>query len=207
MANSSAGFGFLPFGRLEGGSPTAGLTKVNIASSDTNAIGRGDLVQDSTAQGSYVTLQASGVSLTRGVFWGCEFYSPSIGRVVWQPNFPGSVQTSSGTADAIGYIYDDPQELFIAKGSTSGIILSSYFGLNIGFMSSMGVTTGDIHSLAVLASSTVGSTSALPFRLVDYYSNYAPPGTIDGVDNTSVGNIVVVSPNNWSRKNLTARSS
>src|SRR5262245_63082290 len=205
MANSSAGFGFLPFGRREGGAPTAGHTRLFVASSDTNAVFTGDVVQDSTTSGPYVTLATTGTVAVRGIFVGNEFFNPTIGFVRWQRFFPGSVQTSSGTADATGYVIDDPEQLFIARGSTSGTITSSQVGLNIGFMSSMGGNTLDGGSRAVLASSTISAKRSLPFRIFGLYSNFAPPGA-EGTDNASVNNIVVVAPNNWSRKQLTARS-
>jgi hypothetical protein len=44
VANVNAPNGFQYFGRLEGGSPTAGLSTRLISSSDTAAVGQGDPV-------------------------------------------------------------------------------------------------------------------------------------------------------------------
>lgn len=207
MANTYAPFGLLPFGRREGGSPTAGLTRCFIPSSDTNPTFCGDTVKNST-QGSsntnYVIWDSSGAGLVRGVFMGCEYYSPTVGRVVWSRYFPGSVQT--GGPDALAYVIDDPEQLFTVQGATTGVIGSSLVGLNFGVLpTSVGDTTTGQSKLA-LSSSLVGSTNSYPFTLYDVYSNYAPPGS-PNVDNTAASAIMVVAPNNWVRRNLTARAS
>jgi len=203
MANTLAAFGFRQFRRQDGGSPTAGFDTLTIASSDTNVIGTGDVVATS-ATGPYVTVLSSGLSQIRGVFFGCEFYSPSVGRKVWSPVFPGAVQTSSGVSDVQAYVCTDPEMLYIVQGSTNTTILSSQIGLNYGVSSGTfggaNLTTGV--SAMTLASTSFATTNTLPWRLVDFYSNWAPPG-VNGTDNTSAGNIVVVAPNNFDRSNLT----
>ncbi len=97
MANTFAPFGFRQFGTLEGNSPTYGLTRRYLASSDTNLYFTGDVVALSTFIPGFITLPASGISPTNpilGIFAGCEFFSPSVGRVVWSSFFPGN--TTSG---------------------------------------------------------------------------------------------------------------
>ena len=203
MANTLAAFGFRQFRRLDGGAPTAGFDTLTIASSDTNVIGAGDVVATS-ATGPYVTVLSSGLSQIRGVFMGCEYYSPTVGRKVWSPYFPGSVQTSSGTNDVQAWVCTDPDMLYIVQCSTTATVLSSQIGLNFGVSSgtfgSANTTTGI--SAMTLASTSAATTATLPWRFMDYYSNWAPPG-VNGTDNTSAGNIVVVAPNNFDRKNTT----
>lgn len=208
MANTNAPFGALAFGRRDGGSPTAGLTRVWVASSDTGPIFKGDLVAYSTANSNYVTWAStgSGGNAIRGVFFGCEYYSPSVGRQVWSAYFPGAVQT--GGPDVTAYIIDDPDQLFIAQAS-SAAIGSSMIGLNIAAVPSSQGSTLTGQSVLTVAASIVGSTTATaqayPFRIVDVYSNYAPPGA-SGVDNANPFNVVVVAPNSWDRRVLTGRS-
>lgn len=203
MANISAPFGFRQFRRLDGGAPTAGFDTLTIASSDTNVIGTGDVVITS-ATGPYVTAASSGLSQVRGVFFGCEFFSPTVNRKVWSPFFPGSVQTSSGTNDAQAWVCTDPEMLYTVQCSTNTTVTSSQINLNFGISSgtigAANTTTGI--SGMTLASTSFSSTSTLPWRLMDLYSNWAPPG-VNGTDNTSAGNIVVVAPNNFDRTNLT----
>lgn len=206
MANTFAPFGFRSFGRLEGGAPTAGQTKVTLLASDTNLYFTGDVVQISSA--GYLTLPASGSvtgSPIAGIFNGCEYYSPSVGRVVWNSYFPGNV-TSSAPGNA--YVLTDPDQLFIVQGSSAGVLGSSLIGWNIGFASTSqgsGNTTNGV-SAEFLASSSPAATNTLPFRIMDVYTNYAPPG----VNGTSTGTegfqIAVVQMNNQYRRTLTGVS-
>jgi hypothetical protein len=136
---------------------------------------------------------------------------------VWS-NFYNGVVTGS-TGDIKAYVVDDPEEMFIVQASTKGAITSSMIGLNIGvtFNSTSGNTTTGFSNVTV-ESTSVTSSNTQPFRVVDFYSAYAAPGgfagpagagttpLINGTDNTSPANIIVVRLNNCDRLNLTARS-
>lgn len=223
MANTLANptQGFQVFGRVEGSSPTDGLTQVWIASTDASLIFRGDpvitypgsMATGSNNSGNYITGFTSGNSQIRGVFMGLEQYQPGVGRVVWSNFYNGAVTGSTG--DVRAYICDDPEALFLVQGSTSVTITSSYIGWNAGFTanSSTGNTLVGFSNVA-LQSTATGSTSALPWRIVDFYSNYALPGIpniganafINGTDNTTPANMVIVRMNNCDRNQLTAKS-
>lgn len=207
MANTYAPFGLRSFGHQDGSAPTMGLTKFSMLSSDTSVIGTGDVVVQSTASGfpGYIT-QPSTASVTPpgyglvGVFAGCEYYNSNVGRVVWSSYFPGSVGSSSPVT---AYVIQDPQMQFIAQCSTTSVIGSSNIGMNIGYCSSLigsANTTTGISALA-LASSGVSASSSYPFRIVDLYQNFAPPG-VNGTS-TTAGAIVVVVPNAWATRTLT----
>jgi hypothetical protein len=227
---TSPTLGFQTFRRMDGGSPTAGMTEVWIASTDPGFMFRGDPVITSSApganqSGAYVTavngtVTASSGFLVRGIFQGCYQYQPSVNRVVWSNSYQGTITGSTG--DIKAYVVDDPEELFLVQASTNSAITSSMIGLNISI--STGSTTGNTntgYSNITLQATSIGSTSTLPFRLVDFYSAYAPGGgafgnvgfnssvsggVINGLDNNNPANIVVVRLNNCDRLSLTARS-
>jgi hypothetical protein len=227
MANTlgSPTLGFQSFGNAEGGSPTAGATPVWIASTDAGTIFRGDAVVTSSnpgtnLSGAYVTSIQNGVNTTstgqfvRGIFQGCYQFQPAAGRVVWS-NFYNGVVTGS-TGDVKAYVIDNPEQMFLVQASTKAAITSSMVGLNIGvtFNSTSGNTlTG--YSNVTVESTSVQAIPGLPFRIVDLYSAYAPPGIpaigtaafINGTDNTTPANMVIVRLNNCDRMSLTARSS
>lgn len=219
MANTIAPFGFRQFRRLDGGSPTAGFDTLTIASSDTNLYFTGDAVATS-ATGPYITVMSTIGVLVRGIFQGCEFYSPTVGRKVWSPFFPGSVQTSSGTNDVLAWVCTDPEMMYTVQCSSITNITSSMIGLNtgvnftVGLLSSQGNQTTGISAQSL--STGAVTSSSYPFRIMDLWSNWTAPGggffnfgqnlpgpggPVNGTDNTSVGNIVVVAPNNFDRKN------
>ena len=209
MANTYAPFGFRSFGHQDGSPPTMGLERRFMLSSDTTAVFTGDVVQNSTAVYGTITQASSGTGLAgggyAGVFAGCEYYNTTVQRQVWSPYFPGSVGTTS--ASVIAYVISDVDMQFLAQGSTAAVLGTSVIGWNIGFTStgaSLGNTTTGISNVGLLSTS-VSANSSLPFRIVDVYSDFAPPG-VNGTDNTTAGAVLVVLPNNWARNTLTGVS-
>lgn len=212
MANTFAPFGFRNFGTLEGNSPTYGLTRRYLATSDTNTYFTGDVVQMSTGSGAgigFITQPTTGGPGANtpylGIFAGCEFFNPSVGRVVWSSFFPGS-QGSSATVTA--YTIEGEDNIFLVQCTTTQTVGTSQIGQNFGFTTGQtgssqtgGNQTTGISNIALL-SSVFTSLSSGSFRLVDTTSNYFPPGT-NGADGTSPGAIVLVSFNNQARRTLT----
>jgi hypothetical protein len=208
MANTNSPFGFRAFGHRDGSAPTMGLERRWIYSSDTNPYFTGDPVCNSSV--TYGYLQPYGGSslapIVAGIFAGCEYYSPAVGRVVWNSNYqPGAGAASSSPVYA--YIISDPEMQFIVQASSAGIG-SSQVGVNCAVLvnqSSLGNTATGISYCTIASSYGSVSGSSYPFRLIDVYSNFAPPG-VNGTDNSSAYNILVVAPNNWDRKALTGVS-
>lgn len=203
MANTNAPFGLRSLGHADGSAPTMGLQRYTLNSSDTNLYFTGDPV---ALTGGVITPfnGSSGASPIVGTFQGCEFYSPSVGRVVWSSFFPGNLGTSSSPCNA--YLITDPEMTFIAQASSTPFT-SSMIGLNVNVLtsqSSLGNQTTGI-SAVTLASTQVTNSSSLPFKIVDLYSNFSPPG-VNGVDNTTNFNVAVVAPNFWVRHQGVASS-
>jgi hypothetical protein len=193
LANVNAPNGFQYFGRQEGGAPTAGLTTRLIASTDTAAVGYGDPV---TSLGTgYVTASTAGTTQIDGIFYGCEYLSTALGRIVWSQFYPGS----GAGADVKAYICSDPDAEFVVQSDNTAIAFADTQA-NINFVAGS-VNTATGFSGAAVGQSTISTTSTLPFRIVGLLSQYAPPGN-NGTDNTSAFNRVIVAPNNWDRKSL-----
>lgn len=208
MANTNAPFGFRSFGHRDGSAPTMGFDRFFILSSDTLSYYTGDPVAQSSASWGYIQPYAGSAvaPVCLGIFSGCEYYSPAAGRVMWDSKYiAGSGATSSNPVTA--YVITDPEMQFIVQCSSAGVG-SSQVGGNINVLTAQSSLGNQLTGVsAVTVNSTGGSVSAssYPFRVVDVYSNYAPPG-VNGTDNSSAYNILVVMPNNWSRKALTGIS-
>jgi hypothetical protein len=194
MANNNAPFGFRSFGHRDGSAPTMGLQKFTINSSDTNLYFTGDPV---ALSGGVLTPYngSSGTPVIQGIFNGCEYFSPSVGRVVWSSFFPGAVSSSN---PVIAYVISDPEMTFVVQGSSTPIT-SSMVGLNINVLtsqSSLGNQTTGISAVTV-ASTQVATNSSFPFQIVDLYSNFAPVSATNspGTDNASNFNDVIVALN------------
>ena len=196
MSNTNAPNGFQYFGRLEGGSPTEGLTRQFISSGDTNALGYGDPVVRLAS--GYMTAATNGTAMMDGIFYGCEYNSTVLGKTVWSNYWAG---TGGAGGDVVIHVCDDPEAQFVVQTDNTAIVFADQ-GANIGFVTGTPNTTTQF-STAAVGQSTIGpATSALPFRVVGLLSQSAPPGT-NGTDNTSAFNRVIVAPNNWDRKSLT----
>ena len=204
MPNTNAPFGFRLFGRREGSQPTAGMDTLVIISSDTNTYFTGDVVTISSQSivAGAITKPSSGSVLgspVQGIFLGCEVFLS--GRNQWLPNFTGNIGSSSpGKA----YVCTDPEQLFIVQGSSGAALGSSNVGANVGYDASTQANGNTLSGVSgvTLSSSTVGGATTLPFRIVDLYSNYAPPGANGTSSGTEGFQVVVVQGNNWARRSL-----
>lgn len=213
MVNTIAPFGVQDLNRRDGGSPTYGLTKVSISSSDATPIFNGDLVQSlgsapaSGGFGEYITQASSGLGTNtayRGIFRGCEYLNTAVGRVVWSESWPAT--GASSQADPIAYIQDDPGMLYIIQSTSAAVIGSSNVGQNVTVTAnaSTGNTTTGYSGIALASSVAPSSNATFAFRVRDFYSNYVPPGGfVNGTDNTTPGQIIVVAPNNFTTNTTT----
>ena len=193
--NTNAPNGFQMFGRLEGGAPTAGLTRQFVSSGDTSALGYGDPVVYNAS--GYVTAAAAGTTQLAGIFYGCEYVSTALQKRVWLNYWAGS----GASGDVTVHTCTDPDAMFVAQTDNTAIA-STNVGLNINFVAGTPNSTTQF-STAAVGQSTIATTSTLPFRVIDMYSSAAPPGT-PGTNNTAAYNRVIVAPNNWDRRALTA---
>ena len=210
MANSSAGFGFRSFGHSDGSAPTMGMSRYWVSTADTFPHFTGDVVCMSTVTPGYISnyYNAATGGAPLGVCAGFQYYSPTVGRVVWDkqiPATPGGAGAPNSSVGAVAYVIDDPEMLFLARVQSSQwnpLLIGNVVTLSTqsGSLSSQGNTVTGL-SVQTINSSTIITTQSAsqPFTVVDVYSNYAPPG-VDGTDNSNNYNIVVLRPNAWARR-------
>lgn len=194
MSNPNSPFGFMPLGYNRGGPDYDGATvERKIASGNNTAIVRGDLVQSLST--GYVAIGTSGItaSLVAGIFWGCKYVSTSQGKTVYSMVWPTGDHAFDGTAFIIP-IAGVPPMLFKVQS-----LLAPFVFADIGANADVNAGSQTIYggygtSGFTLDHGSLATTQTVPFRVVDLYSNYAPPGTV-GTDDTSNYNIVVVQSN------------
>jgi hypothetical protein len=177
--------------------------------------------------GNYITQGSSFATPTnlgwRGVFRGCEYYSAVSQKMIVSRYYPG--QGVTGTTSVVGgdvkaFIVSDTNQLFIIKGSTVTVINSSNIGMayavcgsSLGSSQTGNTTTGNsglmLGSSTAIAPSSQGQATPQPFTLVDFYSNRAPANwmglpfagsggaIVDGTDNTTVCQVLIVKPRDW----------
>jgi hypothetical protein len=191
MANTQAYNGFSQY-KGNGSAPTYEQVTATIQSTNTTAIYFGDPVEPNAA--GYI-IQGTGSITIAGVFVGCKYLSTSQKRTVWSNWWPGS--DNNGNVEA--YIVNDPNAQFVASAdSSTSLWVQSAINSNVGYAIGSGNTASGI-SGAYLDSTTLNTTSTLPFRVVGYVID--PPGA-NGTD-TGAYRKVIVAFNSVSTKQLT----
>lgn len=215
MANPTGGFGFRVYGHIGGAAPDYELEQTYINSSDTALYFQGDLVYRSSI-GNFLQYTSSGggsggggLGPAFGVFRGCEFFSAVAGRVVFSPNYPGSVGSNAANGITKAWVYTDPNLLFTCVGgasATGATFVANDCAFNavcVTSQSSLGNTaTGQS---AMLLSTTLTANASAPWKIWDLLANR----TVSGVPGTDAAawNQVIVKGNNWERAAGTAAPS
>jgi len=183
MANIDAAFGLRPIAKV-GSAPggTTGTTKYSIADNQSTAIFTGDPVKYKS-DGTVEVATAGDASC--GVFMGCFYTDPTTSKPTYKNYFPASLSPG----DAIAFVADDPDQLFIAQqDSDSSNIVAADLNLNADLVFGSGSTTTGISGVEI-DSSSKNTTAALQVRLVDFYD-------IPSNDATANNSVLVVKINN-----------
>ena len=181
---------------MEGGSPTDGTTTRKIISTYATAIGFGDPVV--SVSSGYIEAPAPGTTQLAGIFYGCEYLNLAVGRKVWSMYWPGTTQGG----DALAYICNDPQALFVVQSDNTAIAFAD-IDANINFVLGTPNTVTQMGTTTV-GQSTINTTNTLPFRIVGLLSEYeGTSGAINGTDDTTAYNRIIVRANFWDRTSAT----
>ena len=183
MANIDAAFGLRPIakvGSAQGG--TTGTTKYSIADNQGTAIFTGDPVKYKN-DGTVEVATAGDASC--GVFMGCFYTDPTTSKPTFRNHFPASLSPG----DAIAFVADDPDQLYIAQQDSDGSnLVAADLNLNADLVFGAGSTSTGMSGVEI-DSSTKNTTAALQVRLIDFYDT---PSN----DATANNSILVVKINN-----------
>ena len=163
MANIDAAFGLRPIAKV-GSAPggTTGTTKYSIGDNQSTAIFTGDPVKYKN-DGTIEVATASDALL--GVFMGCFYTDPTTGKPTYRNYFPASLSPG----DAIAFVADDPDQMFVAqKDSVGSNLVAADLNLNANMVFGAGSTTTGISGVEI-DSSTGAVTATHQVRLVDFY--------------------------------------
>ena len=183
MANIDAAFGLRPIAKV-GSAPggTTGTTKYSIADNQGTAIFTGDPVKYKN-DGTVEVATAGDASC--GVFMGCFYTDPTTSKPTFRNHFPASLSPG----DAIAFVADDPDQLFIAQQDSDGSnLVAADLNLNADLVFGTGSTTTGMSGVEI-DSSTKNTTAALQVRLIDFYDT---PSN----DATANNSILVIKINN-----------
>ena len=182
MANIDQAFGLRPIAKV-GSAPggTTGTTKYSIASG-ASGLFTGDPVKQGN-DGNIVIATAG--DAIRGVFMGCFYTDPSTSK----PRFNNTFPNGTAASDAIAFVADDPDQLFIAQqDSDSANAVVADLNLNANLVVGSGNTTTGISGMEI-DSDSKNTTATLNVKLIDFYDT---PSN----DATANNSILVVKINN-----------
>ena len=182
MANIDAPFGLRPIAKL-GSAPggTTGTTKYSISDGD-GPIFTGDPVKYKN-DGTVEVATAGDASC--GVFMGCFYTDPTTSKPTFRNHFPASLSPG----DAIAFVADDPDQLYIAQQDSDGSnLVAADLNLNADLVFGAGSTSTGMSGVEI-DSSTKNTTAALQVRLIDFYDT---PSN----DATANNSILVIKINN-----------
>ena len=185
MANIDAPFGLRPIAKL-GSAPggTVGTTKYRI-SSGASAIFTGDPVK-LKADGSIEVKGAAGAitGAISGVFMGCFYTDPTTSKPTFRNNYPDGLAAT----DAIAFLSDDVNQLYIAQQDANDIGAAD-LGHNAEMIMAAGSTTTGMSKAEIDSSTAATGNATYMLKILDFYDT---PSN----DTTAANSVLVVKINN-----------
>ena len=185
MANIDAPFGLRPIAKL-GSAPggTTGTTKYKI-SSGASALFTGDPVK-LKADGSIEVKGGAGAitGAISGVFMGCFYTDPTTSKPTFRNNYPDGLAAT----DAIAFISDDVNQLYIAQQDANDIGAAD-LGNNAEMIMAAGSTTTGMSKAEIDSSTAATGNATYMLKILDFYDT---PSN----DTTAANSVLVVKINN-----------
>ena len=168
MGSLNAPFGLRVTGRFDSGSlevfrqyPIASGYAANIAAGDIVLLtdnGTSTTITKQTATGD----TSADISML-GVFMGCSYTDPSTGQITFSNMLP----TGTVASDALAFVVDDPQALYVVQADAVITNALDIYGKNAAITQGAVNTTFKASRVA-LTVSTIGTDANLPLRIIDY---------------------------------------
>ena len=185
MANIDAPFGLRPIAKL-GSAPggTTGTTKYKITSG-ASALFTGYPVK-LKADGSIEVKGGAGAitGAISGVFMGCFYTDPTTSKPTFRNNYPDGLAAT----DAIAFISDDVNQLYIAQQDANDIGAAD-LGNNAEMIMAAGSTTTGMSKAEIDSSTAATGNATYMLKILDFYDT---PSN----DTTAANSVLVVKINN-----------
>jgi hypothetical protein len=165
-------YGLIPI-NLIGGQVFASATRsIPITSNSATSIFFGDVVKLNSS-GTLDKDTGTNAATPVGVFLGCTYTDPTFGKTFRQFYAANTV-----APDITAYVQDDPDALYkvavVSTGTTISFVTRANVGENAVLVQNAGNTTNGDSRVAI--SSTTGTTSTFPLRIIDVIAETARAG-------------------------------
>ena len=165
-------YGLIPI-NLIGGQVFASATRsIPITSNSATSIFFGDVVKLNSS-GTLDKDAGTNAATPVGVFLGCSYTDPTFGKTFRQFYAANTV-----ASDIVAFVQDDPDALYkvavVSTGTTISFVTRANVGENAVLVQNAGNTTNGDSRVAI--SSTTGTTSTFPLRIIDVIPETARAG-------------------------------
>ena len=165
-------YGLIPI-NLIGGQVFASATRsIPITSNSATSIFFGDVVKLNSS-GTLDKDAGTNAATPVGVFLGCSYTDPTFGKTFRQFYAANTV-----ASDIVAFVQDDPDALYkvavVSSGTTISFVTRANVGENAVLVQNAGNTTNGDSRVAI--SSTTGTTSTFPLRIIDVVPETARAG-------------------------------
>jgi hypothetical protein len=165
-------YGLIPI-NLIGGQVFASATRsIPITSNSATSIFFGDVVKLNSS-GTLDKDAGTNAATPVGVFLGCSYTDPTFGKTFRQFYTANTV-----ASDIVAFVQDDPDALYkvavVSSGTTISFVTRANVGENAVLVQNAGNTTNGDSRVAI--SSTTGTTSTFPIRIIDVIAETARAG-------------------------------
>jgi hypothetical protein len=165
-------YGLIPI-NLIGGQVFASATRsIPITSNSATSIFFGDVVKLNSS-GTLDKDAGTNAATPVGVFLGCSYTDPTFGKTFRQFYAANTV-----ASDIVAFVQDDPDALYkvavVSSGTTISFVTRANVGENAVLVQNSGNTTNGDSRVAI--SSTTGTTSTFPIRIIDVIAETARAG-------------------------------
>jgi hypothetical protein len=165
-------YGLIPI-NLIGGQVFASATRsIPITSNSATSIFFGDVVKLNSS-GTLDKDTGTNAATPVGVFLGCSYTDPTFGKTFRQFYAANTV-----ASDIVAFVQDDPDALYkvavVSSGTTISFVTRANVGENAVLVQNAGNTTNGDSRVAI--SSTTGTTSTFPLRVIDVIAETARAG-------------------------------
>jgi hypothetical protein len=170
MAKTASPYGLRLAKTLGEGRTNHGFNQYPIASAYATDLKTGDLVSLTAGSGTLQKETGTATATPVGVFIGCAYTDAAMGYLNKQMWKGGTV-----AADAMGYVIDNPQQVFQIQASAT--LSQNAVGTNAAIVQGAGNATLGISGVSLNAA-TLAATGTLPLRIVGLVNSpgFSTPG-------------------------------
>jgi len=159
MANQDAAFGLRPLKTIGQQDDSTGMSSYFIDAGEASPMYQGSLVGSPATGTGYVDIQAAGLVLNLGAFWGCFYNDPTTLKPTFKNYYPGAI-TPPSSKDIEAFVYDSPYQMYEVQSDNASASAQADIFKCADIAGVSGSTLNGVSSME-LGDSTLGASGQL----------------------------------------------